>query len=451
LHNRGPPHGGLFFFEMDDSIIIEKLAYGGFGIGTSGGKKFFIPYTVPGERVSCRITGERKNFAWAEIVRLETASRDRRLPPCPYFGVCGGCQWQHIDYAAQTVWKERVFKETLARLGGVNEEVIQPIAPSPEPFGYRQRVTLQVQKGRLGYFSPNSNSLVKVDQCLVAHPLINKAVTQLQGKLAPFPVSQVEIAASPDQPYIMAHVRLKSPPARRDLKRLSECMGQVADIRSLLVEFPRGESGVSFTGEPFENAGLEFNLEIPGAEGNRTIGFMFLPGVFIQVHWPQNIRMVRRVLSVAERFGKKLNILELHAGAGNFTLPLAAAGHSLYSVERSKRAVANGLYNLEKNGIEGAKLFRKSSEEALESLAGEGRTFDLVVADPPRAGLKKELGHLLNLQVPGIIYISCDPATLSRDLKILTQNGYDLEQAQPFDFFPQTYHVESMSVLTRRN
>ena len=436
---------------MSDSIIIEKLAYGGFGVGSRGGKKIFIPYTVPGERVSCHITDERKNYAWAEIVRLDTVSQDRRQPPCPYFGVCGGCQWQHIDYAAQAVWKERVFRETLARLGGVNEEVIRPIMPSLEPFGYRQRVTLQVQKGRLGYFSPHSNRLVTVDECLVAHSLINKSIGQLQGKLAPFPVSQVEIVASPSQPQIMAHVRLRSAPSPRALNRLSECMGQVANIRSLLVEFPRGEFDVSFTGEPFEDAGLEFNLEIPGADGNRTISFMFLPGVFIQVHWQQNAKMVQRVISVTERFGPKLNILELHAGAGNFTLPLATAGHSLYSVERSKRAVANGLYNLKKNGIHGAKLLRKSSEEALASLAGEGRMFDLVVADPPRGGMKKELGYLLSLKIPRIIYISCDPATLSRDLKILMQNGYDLDQAQPFDFFPQTYHVESMSVLTKKH
>ena len=433
---------------MNDTITIENLAFGGFGVGTHQGKKVFIPYTIPGEQVAFEVTRSQKRLDWGRVVEVITPSPVRRPAPCPYFGDCGGCQWQHMEDQAQTGFKEKLFRETLDRLGGIRTDRIKPIIGAPHPFHYRSRITLHKRGGAWGFFTERSDRVVDIDNCLISAPKINEILKALREIPIRLEALQVEIAVCPSDSGAMVHIRPEKPVSAGRRKDLPRAFAGLPGIKILMVEDPRGVAD-RYAGGKSEPRGLRFHLPSPAGKGS-ALTLDFLPGVFFQVNWEQNIRLVELLLERVREIGTGLNTLELHGGAGNFTVPVAAAGHTAFSIEQNKRAVFNARKNLERNNIEGVELQAGDTAEVLKTLENSGRKFDLLITDPPRGGIKSEMESLLRLKIPHILYVSCDPATLARDLKTLEQGGYDLESAQPLDFFPQTYHIESLNYLRRR-
>ncbi len=414
-------------------------------MGGHEGRKVFVPFSIPGEEVVCQIVEDRKQFARAEIVEVIHPSPQRKQPPCPYFGRCGGCQWQHIDESAQVLWKHRVFVETLSRLGKISDERILPLIPSPQTFAYRNRVTLHVDNGRIGFFASQSNSLIEIDRCLIAAAPINETLTALIGRSPLRGLETVELTASPStsEVTLFANGRRRAPRQKQALEALFH--GN-AKMKSVVLEESKGHRA-STNEDDVSRSGIEFHLN--AGLTAPPVRLWFSPGVFTQVNWPQNERMVQLLLSRVNALGADLSILELHAGAGNFTVPLALSGHRVQPVEWSRAAVNNSRFNLLRNGVVDVRPLRQTAEKALADLPSNGNRFDLVVVDPPRSGLKREIEQLAALHTPHILYVSCDPATLARDIARLTTSGYRIEFIQPFDFFPQTYHVESLTHLSR--
>jgi 23S rRNA (uracil1939-C5)-methyltransferase len=422
-------------------LTVETLTVGGRGLGRHEGKAVFVPLTAPGDRARCRIVRRHRHYDEAELLELLQPAPERRPPPCPVFGQCGGCQWQHLPYGEQAAWKERLFAETLTRAGVATSEVLRPLVAAAE-FGYRNRVQFKCHRTRTGvaagFYRHGSHYVVDTPACLLAHPAISQAFTFLRGVLpaAPHPeaIPQVDISCGDDgQVGVLCHVL---PPAAAVTRNwLVEIAGRGGFAAAL--QTGRKESIDIVHGDP----ALTCLVDEP------ELALRISPGGFSQVNPRQNRRLVAAVLSAAELSGNE-RVLDLYCGAGNFSLPLARRAGTVVGVEAYPPAIADARANAARLGIDNASFLAEPAEGAAPRLAVPV-PFDLVLLDPPRTGAYALIADLLSIRPPRILYVSCDPATLVRDLKPLVHNGYRVLSSQPFDLFPQTWHIESLTVLER--
>lgn len=428
-------------------VTIEKLIYGGWGLGRYEEKVVLVPGVMPSEVVEIEVQRELKDYIIANPLRILKASPQRIEPKCPHFLQCGGCDYQHIPYELQLLYKEEIFKEELKRIGRIDEEVVRPIVPSPLSFGWRIKLDLAVEmKERLyiGFYRRNTKEVVPISTCPVAHPLAEglmlffKEVLQRHLVLAPF-IRHLEIFVSPDEGkgflIIYSLIHHKEDHMR---KMAAELMNECPNLKDVLLKtkalvFPHSLTGLGRT-----QSALKFFYE--GME------FLLYPGVFVQANLDQNknlISLLREKLK--DESGETL---ELYAGMGNLSLPLARFFSLWTAVEKNRLAVKNGNYNAQKNGIK-LTFINEEAIRVLENWSKEGKKCDLLLLDPPRQGALEELKQALSLNPKRIVYISCNPSTLARDLRFLIDNGYTLEETIPLDFFPQTFHIESVSFLKR--
>ncbi|WP_298036914.1 23S rRNA (uracil(1939)-C(5))-methyltransferase RlmD [uncultured Desulfuromonas sp.] len=428
---------------MIDDLLIETLAYGGAGIGRHQGKAIFVPYTAPGDRVRCRVVREKKRYVVGELVRLEVPSDRRRTPPCPVYGVCGGCQWQHMPYAEQARWKERIFSEALRR-GCGTEGPFLPLAKTDGEWGYRSRVQFKCGQSAgafvMGFYRRGSHSVVNIEHCPIAAAPINKALglfrNWLPGAPRPDSISQVEMAVD-DENGVRATVHCLEA-AAEDLGAYLAPLAEEAGL-SLFLQSGRKDSLMRVRGDD--------NLWIrPLAGSDLRLGYG--PGGFAQVNLEQNRELVRSVRKAAGLTGRE-RVLDLFCGMGNFSVPLALDAEEVVGVEGYPPSIARARKNAAANGVSNANFLVMEAEGAVSALSRD-RAFDLVVLDPPRTGAFGVTGELLSARPKNILYVSCDPPTLARDLAPLLRGGYELRWSRPFDLFPQTYHVESVTLLTRR-
>ncbi len=407
-------------------VRIEKLTFGGAGIGRVGGKAIFIRGGIPGEVLEVKITKEKGRYAEAGIEEILRPSSERTLPPCPVFGRCGGCQWQHIAYPSQLRYKEVILKETLERIGGLKGVEIEPIVPSPKEYGYRNRVTLSTwgQKGKryVGYHEGKSRGRVAIEGCPISSRPIDRAIFRLAKSLigAPrYPLKRIHIASDDGTAYVDL-----VPVWKKGSKWLSS-------IRNHLGE----EILISGGKEEFE-----FNL--------LGLRFYSAPSVFIQANKEVNELLVQTVGEWANLRGHE-RVLDLYCGIGNFSLHVAKNARDVVGVDVNARSVSLANKSAEANSITNAVFDASPSELFIEEAVGRGDKFDLIILDPPREGAKGVLKGISKLSPERIIYVSCDPPTLARDLKILTELGYRTLKIRPFDMFPQTYHIESVALVSR--
>lgn len=427
---------------MTPQVAIDALSYGGGGVGRVEGKAVFVPGTAPGDVVRFRPLKEKKRFVQGQLVSIESPSALRRQPPCPVFGDCGGCQWQHLPYHHQVDWKERIFRDFLVRQNGVAEELILPFVAAPDEWNYRSRVQFKCRQTPagfvIGFFRTASHYVIDVAQCPIAAPAINRALTLLRewfpGSPHPAQIPQVDLALDDE--------------------------GQVAAVVHVIGD--ELESVRRYLAPRLEDAGIGFHLQsgrkdtLVHVAGPRELTIRPLEGEpmrlgypvggFAQVNLAQNRRLVGEVLKAAgEVAGGK--VLDLFCGMGNFSLPLASRGALVTGVEDFAPAIACAIRNALGNQLNSRFLCRPAAAALASDLAGAD--FDLVLLDPPRTGAYEVVRHLLAGRPERLLYISCDPATLARDLKPLLHNGYRVERAIGLDLFPQTYHLESLVHLRR--
>lgn len=423
-------------------LTIDALTIGGRGIGRADGKAVFVPLTAPGDRVRCRLIRRHRHFDEAELIEVLTPAASRREPPCPVFGQCGGCQWQHLPYIEQVQWKERLFAEALLRAGVAGAGVLQPLVAAPAEFGYRSRVQFkchQTESGPVaGFYRHGSHFVIDTPACLLADPAIGRVFSFLREQLrsAPHPqaIPQLDLGCGDDgQVSVLCHVLPEASAATRGwLAGIAVRGGFAAALQS-----GRKETLVAVHGDPglsFDVAGPELRLHVRA-------------GGFSQVNPAQNRRLVAAVLAAADLRGSE-RVLDLFCGAGNFSLPLARQAREVVGVEEYAPAIADARANAERLGIVNARFYAEPAEGAVQRLARTA-PFDLVLLDPPRTGASAIMRDLLEVRPQRIIYVSCDPATLARDLKPLAHNGYRVVFSQPFDLFPQTWHIESLTLLER--
>lgn len=428
--------------DIINDLHIESLAYGGSGVGHHSGKVVFVPFTAPGDRVQCRIVRHKKRYVEARAERLLVSSESRRAALCPVFGQCGGCQWQHLSYADQCAWKERIFKDFMTRQLGVGPNGIRPIVPSADEWGYRSRVQLKclnTPKGfQVGFYRRGSHYVIPVDHCPVIHPLLNRAKDQLcswigKTRWAGF-VPQIDLAVD-DQERVRGVVHCLALDVKDFIGHLKG-LGAASDM-ALFVQTGRKDSLQHVCG-PLD---LVIEVDTP------TLRLGYGPGGFAQINLSQNRAMVREVISVlvSDPPGR---VLDLFCGMGNFSLPVSRLAQEVIGVEAYPQSIEMARLNARLNGVDNAAFFARESFGAVTSYSASG-PIDLVILDPPRSGAYDVAREMVTIRPASILYVSCDPSTLVRDLKPLLSNGYQLAWSRPFDLFPHTHHTESITFLKR--
>ena len=415
-------------------IKIERIAFGGSGIAKKDGKVFFVREGLPGDVVEISIIKDKGNYSEAVIANIIEPSPDRVQPDCPVFNLCGGCQLQNLNYPAQLREKEHILKETLGRLGGLHDITIEPIVSSPKEFGFRNKVTLSTwfYKGRwhLGYNQKGSKRKVAIDSCPISADIVNASIGRISEVLASvgdphFPLEKIHISSN----EIKSQITLVPRFSRKGdtLKTLHRHLKRHKETENVSI------GGIGETG-------FEFDIL-----GNK---FITTPSAFTQVNSGVNELMINTVLEWAQ-LKEDETVLDLYSGIGNFSIPLARQSKEVLGVEISKNSVKLAKQNVELNSVKNVVFQNASSEDAVQILNEEGENFDLVVLDPPREGAKEVIEGLVGLSPAKIIYVSCDPATLARDLKRFDELGYKIIKVRPFDMFPQTFHIESIAMLSR--
>ena len=423
-------------------LTIDALTYGGRGVGRHDGKAFFVPDVLPGERVICRVVREKKRYCEADLVEVLQASTDRRNPSCRFFSECGGCQWQHLSYPLQLHWKEKIFRETIVRATGCDASLILPIVAAPEEVGYRCRTQIKCKmtsRGLLtGFYRTGSHTIVDTDICPVLDPLIPALLKQFKACVVGFlqvdKISQVDFCVDPvGRGSLLAHF------SGSDTAGLSSALYGLGDDQNLSVYIQsRNKKTITVVDGPTQ-------LITPEDDNSRQLSFP--PGGFIQINLQQNQKLVAEVLQNAIKTGHE-RVLDLYSGIGNFSLPLARQCAEVVGVEEYEPGVEAAIRNAHINNLENVSFVVGRAERIIDQLINTSR-FDTVVLDPPRSGAAQVVKSLINLQPDRIIYVSCDPTTLARDLVALLDGGYRLLSARPVDMFPQTWHIEAIAVLTR--
>jgi 23S rRNA (uracil1939-C5)-methyltransferase len=444
-------------------LTIEKLIYGGDGLARlpaddrGRGKAVFVPFVLAGEKAKASLTEKKPGFARATVESVIEPSPHRIQPACPYFGRCGGCHYQHASYEHQLEIKKEILRESLRRTAKLDLPFDIEVHPSP-PWNYRNRSRLQVGVSpafAAGYFKLASHELLAVEECPISSPLINRGIASLwqSGRAGKVPegVREVEFFANADDSQLLVDVGCARE-ARRAVVRLwaEELRAALPEIAGV-VAFREANPGNQKAGPP------EI-LVVVGASSltyqTQRAPYRISAGSFFQTNRHLTDELVQ---IVTERQSGEL-AFDLYAGAGLFSTALAGDFHRVVSVEASQTSSADLSYNRSSNG----EAVQTTAEQYLARAENSGRVGkssvlpqlvikpDLAVVDPPRSGLGERVARLLaTLGAPRVIYVSCDPATLARDLVPLLGAGYRAEQVHLVDLFPQTYHLESVVHLVR--
>lgn len=427
---------------MKETIVtgaITGMAFGGQGILRHEGMVIFIPFAAPGDIVSCRIIQRKKRFAKGELLEVLSPGPGRKEPLCPYFGQCGGCQLQHLNHQVQLDYKQQCVGDALKRIGHLDLSV-KPTVSGPQEWKYRRHVTLSIgsigSQISVGYFAIDNRSLLNIEECpifVAREDTIFKQVQQLvestergvmeNGKVAIFKAKQgrfvlyFRISRLPQDPLFF----------QKALDSYQNLVGIMVAAREKILSFGETE--------------LDWDLE--------GLSFSFSPRTFIQNHPEQSLNIYRAIREIAQKAGVK-RVLDLYCGIGISGLLLAKLGIEVYGVEGNPVAIQLAKENAEKNQLLNVKFIQNDVQSVLKGLL-KHKIPDMVIVNPPRVGLSPVVvAALLKHSPQEIIYISCMPTTLARDLSFLCADRYQVESCEPFDMFPQTAHVETVVHLRKR-
>lgn len=406
-------------------LRLDGMAQGGAGVGRHAGLVVFATGGLPGELVRVRLLERKSSYLRGVVSAVLEAAPDRVAPT---LAAGDHAPWQHIDYPAQLRFKQTILREQLERLGGLSDLPIAPMIAAPQAWGYRNSARLHVDGAALGYHASGSRTVVPLANDPLLFPALNEALGALSGLLRPKLLRSVTLRGSRAFGYALAHLEPHPAVQPSELERLvSTWCAMVPSLAGVVSSEPGMAMGATTLHE--ELAGLTFSLS---------------PTSFFQVNLAQAERMVALVHATLQPLAGQ-RLLDLYSGVGAFALPLAAAGAEVTAVEAARDALVDGRRSAELHGITNVRWINAPVERALPALDA---AFSGAILDPPRRGCHPAvLQELLRLRLPRLVYISCHPGILCRDLPPLLQAGYQLELLQPFDLFPQTPHIETVVVL----
>lgn len=433
-------------------LAFTDLLANGQAVGRAEGIVVFCFGPLPKERARVRITTLKPKYAVADLLEIIEHSAERVAPFCPVFGTCGGCQLQHFDYAAQLAWKREVVRNALERIGGFADVMVSETIGMQFPRAYRNKMSLVVDRAceRVGFYKQRSHDIVQIDACPIVLPRLDEQIPKIN-------------AAKGDAGTAGAFARV-----RHIVARTARASGNVVvTLTSDRPESALKDSAPALLGRLTGVTGLTNSYDPSGPNailgrkqhvlaGSATIEesiaglrYRVSAGSFFQV----NVEIVERIFNHLEpRLKKPLRILDLYCGAGTFALFFAKHGATVVGIEESSQAVAEARENADLNGLQTRVRFRHGFAGdvlARPDVAAEIAGADAIFLDPPRKGCEERvLARIAARHARAVWYLSCDPATLARDLKFLAAKGYRIGEVQPFDMFPQTGHVETLALLS---
>ncbi|HTP66100.1 MAG TPA: 23S rRNA (uracil(1939)-C(5))-methyltransferase RlmD [Geobacteraceae bacterium] len=420
-------------------------------MGHVDGKVCFVPFTAPGDIARVGIKREKRSYLEGELRGIVEPASHRTEPACPVFGLCGGCSWQHIPYADQLLAKEEIFAGILWRQGRVPRERIMPIVPAPEPLAYRSRAQFKIhctgEVSCIGFYRAGSHFVVDIPgKCAIVHPVINRLLAGLRDVLTSFPeavrIPQIDVAVGDDgQAELVVHYIGE---LRQDVISHFRQHCIFPEVSRIYLQTGRKSTLATISGDG-EDA-LSYRVPNGLSPDRPDIILSFGGGVFSQVNYRQNLALIETVRGWAQLTGKE-KILDLFCGNGNFALPLAAGASQITGVEEFRPSLDFAIRNGRANHADNVAFVCGDAAGVVSAMISEGRKFDIVILDPPREGAAVVAGIIPALEPRTVIYVSCDPATLARDIGIMKKSGYDVLKSRPVDMFPQTYHIESVTML----
>ena len=380
-------------------LTLTGMAHQGTAIGRYNDQVVFVAYGIPGETVEAEVQWYHKTYMEAQVVQVLEPSPHRVEAPCPYYGECGGCQWQHIAYSHQLELKRRVVVDQLQRIGGFPDPPVAATAPAESPWHYRNHARFTINKeGQLGFVRRGTHRVIPIEECLLMHPWINQTRKELEGHCAE--TRQLSVRYGVNTGDWLVQPKIKNPAV--PLKT-----GQATYTEAML--------------------GHSFTIASPS---------------FFQVNTAQAERLVEVVRSYLAPAGSEL-LVDAYAGVGTFAALLAHSVVRVIAIEESPAAVRNARANVQ--GLLNVEVIEGKVEDVLPGLSAAA---DVMLLDPPRAGChSRVLQALVDHQPWKVVYVSCDPATLARDLRALCDGGFRLAEVRPVDMFPQTYHIECVASL----
>lgn len=445
-------------------IKIDNIAAGGEGIGSSGGMKVFVENSLPGEELKVKIVEVKKNYARGVIAGFTSKSKERVEPACKYYEACGACQLQHIEYGAQLKYKTQIVKDALSKIAGISGKTVKDIAGSDDQWGYRNKMQYPIRTSRdkqisLGYYKKGTHAVIDIETCPVLHPVLNSIASAVRIAIRRSGLSVFDedtgrgllrhllgrTAFSTGQSSVTFVINDRSFPGSKKLvKETLSNLDSSIRIKNISYNSNLRRTNVILGDATRTILGTDYILEALGG-----LNFAVSPESFFQI----NPLQAEQLFNKAEEFCRLQGgetVFDLYCGTGSIALWLSKKAKTVFGVEEVKGAVSDARHNAELNGIKNARFRSGTVESELKRLSFEKAGADVIVLDPPRSGCSVSVIDSVISHAPRrIVYVSCDPATLSRDLKILSER-YNVEEIQPFDMFPQTAHVECVAALSKR-
>ena len=434
-------------------LTVKKIVNGAYGLSNlPNGKTVFIRRALPGETVTVRITEDQEKICYADTVEVIDAHPARITPPCSCYAGCGGCDLQHAEYRLQCSLKKEMLTELLQRNrttgpSGV-DRLVEPVLGSDEHFGYRQRIRVQVNiPFTIGFNRFRSHEITPVNTCLLAPSDLNRYLAKLSASPVVEQIAnhlkEIELLRDPDSNALCIILHLTRKPRAADRKTALYLAEETGDKTRVFLAGSEFAMEGPFCEDPDADAIL--SMTIPG---NPPITLTWEAGGFCQVNHTQNLKLIQTVIDWA-RPAPERHLLDLYCGMGNFSLKLAELSASVFGIESQGAAIRSAKRNCVRNTILNAEFLKSDVKKGCELLVSGRKKFDAIVCDPPRQGMTGLAPLLGSLCRNRLVYVSCDPATLCRDLAELLANGFSVRKILPIDMFPQTRHLETVTLLER--
>jgi len=443
------------------SLTIDDLAFGGEGVGRADGYVVFVPGGLPGDRLRVRLVQARSRFGRGAVESVEEPSPQRVEAPCPYFGRCGGCRLQHVAYPAQLTYKAKQVSDALVRIGGLHDVELRPIIGAPETLGYRNKMEFTVARTPRGtviglHEADRYDSVLDIERCLLQSERMNALLGEARAFVVERGLSVYEQESGEGLlRFLMLREGQHTGELMTNVVTSAPAVSELAPLAGRLVAREPGTTSVVMNVNPKKASvavGVEEHL-LGGRDHIREevggLSFQVSANSFFQTNTRQAERLFELVVESTGLQGGE-TVFDLYSGTGTISLLLARRARWVYGVELAQAAVDDAGKNAAANGITNCTFLCGEVRFVLPSLIGKGVTAEVVVADPPRAGFHpKALHALATLGARRIVYVSCNPTTLARDLGELVRAGYRLDWVQPVDMFPHTPHIEAVARLER--
>lgn len=444
------------------TLTFEDLTHEGNGVGKIDGYPLFVPYGLPGEEAVVKVVKANKKFGFGKLIELKKASPDRVDPPCNVYYKCGGCQLQHMSYELQLDMKQNQVKNVMHKIAHLDHVPVHPTLGMEDPWRYRNKVQIPVgeKDGELitGFYRMRSHDIIdEMERCIIQDEVNDEMVDVVRNIANDLSISaydeekdrgtlrhiMVRTAYATNEIMVVLVTRTNKLPHKDEfIRRLAEAN---PNIKSIAHNINNKQTNVIFGRKTEVIWGEEYIYDTIG-----DIRFAISPRSFYQVNPIQTKTLYDKALEYAQ-IDENDVVIDAYCGIGTISLFLAQKAKKVYGIEIVPDAIKDAKMNAEINGITNAEFVVGEAEKVMPEWKNQGFTPDVIVVDPPRKGCEPEFLHaMIEMEPKRIVYVSCNPSTLARDLVILEEGGYETKEVQPVDMFSQTNHIEAVTLLERR-